>query len=194
MTRLRDRIAAQIEADGPISVADYMALCLFDPEAGYYTNRDPFGTEGDFVTAPEISQMFGELIGVWLRIAWDAIGRPLPVTIAEIGPGRGTLMKDVLRALSRLAPDLVEQADFALIETSPRLAEVQRKTLTGATARIGWHTAVEALPVAPLIIIGNELFDAIPIRQYVKSGGKWRERSVGLDDRGKLTFLGKSVV
>lgn len=126
MTRLKDRIAALIEVNGPISVADYMALCLFDPDGGYYTDREPFGAAGDFITAPEISQMFGELVAVWLRAAWDAIGCPSPVTMAEIGPGRGTLMKDTLRALSRLDPRFTADAGIAMIETSPRLADIQR--------------------------------------------------------------------
>lgn len=189
MTALKTRIAALIEAGGPLSVADYMALSLFDPQDGYYTTREPFGTAGDFTTAPEISQMFGELVGVWIRLAWEALGRPLPVLIAEIGPGRGTLMKDVLRTLGRLAPELVSHARFALIETSPRLAGIQRETLSAASAAIEWHASVDTLPQLPLIIVGNELFDAIPIRQFVKTNGRWRERCVGLDAGGELQFV-----
>lgn len=189
MTTLRERIAALIAATGPISIADYMALCLFDPENGYYTTREPFGVAGDFVTAPEISQMFGELIGIWIRAAWDAVGRPIPVTIAEIGPGRGTLMKDMLRTLGRLDPALASQADFALIEASLRLTDVQKKTLAQSEARISWHQSLDTLPDTSLIIIGNELFDAIPMRQYVRSAGQWRERAIGLDDAGNLAFI-----
>ncbi len=189
MTTLKERIRRLIAANGPISVADYMALCLFDPEDGYYTNREPFGVAGDFTTAPEISQMFGELVAVWLRTAWHAIGRPLPVTIAEIGPGRGTLMKDILRTLSKLDPSLVAQASFAMIETSPRLADIQKETLAGQQASIDWHQSIETLPANPLVIVGNELFDAIPIRQFVRAGAKWRERVVGLNDAGDLHFL-----
>jgi SAM-dependent MidA family methyltransferase len=189
MTRLKERIAALIQVSGPISVAEYMALCLFDPEDGYYTNREPFGVEGDFVTAPEISQMFGELVGVWLRAAWDAIGQPLPVTVAEIGPGRGTLMKDVLRTLSRLGPGFSVEADFAMIETSPRLVEIQKETLGPVGAGAQWHASVDSLAPQPLLIVGNELFDAVPIRQYVRAGSKWRERAVGLDEAGGLTFV-----
>ena len=133
MNRLAQKIARQIEAAGPISIADYMTLCLFDPQDGYYTTREPFGAEGDFITAPEISQMFGELVAVWLVDAWQASGRPLPVTIAEIGPGRGTLMKDIVRTIGRLAPDLKAGAAFALIELSPRLSAIQQATLRGAT-------------------------------------------------------------
>jgi len=189
MTTLKQRIERLIAANGPVSVAEYMALCLFDPEDGYYTNREPFGVAGDFTTAPEISQMFGELVAVWLHTAWQAIGRPLPVTLAEIGPGRGTLMKDILRTLAKLDPALVTQASFAMIETSPRLAEIQKKTLAGHQARIDWHQSIETLPDNPLVIVGNELFDAIPIRQFVRANGKWRERMVGLNDAGELHFL-----
>jgi SAM-dependent MidA family methyltransferase len=189
MTRLKQRIVSLIEVNGPISIADYMALCLFDPTDGYYTNREPFGAQGDFVTAPEISQMFGELVGVWLKAAWEAIGRPVPVTVAEIGPGRGTLMKDVLRTLSRLDGSLAAKADFAMIETSPRLADIQKETLGSAGARVRWHESVNSLASQPLLIVGNELFDAIPIRQYVCAGGRWRERAVGLDPKGILTFV-----
>jgi SAM-dependent MidA family methyltransferase len=189
MTRLKERIVRLIEAAGPIPVGDYMATCLFDPEHGYYSTREPFGRRGDFITAPEVSQMFGELIGVWVRLAWDAIGRPAPLTIAEIGPGRGTLMKDMLRSLERLDPALVSQAEFALIETSERLVAAQKETLRNSRARIAWHASVEELGATPLIIVGNEIFDAIPIRQYVLRGGRWRERTVGLNERGKLAFV-----
>ena len=178
-----------IEANGPLPVADYMVLCLFDPDDGYYTTRQPFGAAGDFTTAPEISQMFGELIGVWALSAWQAIGRPLPVTLAEIGPGRGTLMRDVLRTLDRLDPALAEAATIVMIETSPNLTELQKTTLADRAERIAWRQTIAELPAQPLIIIGNELFDAIPIRQYVKVAGRWRERAIGLDDAGGLRFM-----
>ena len=189
MTRLSKRIAGLIEAAEPLPISQYMAICLFDPEAGYYTTREPFGRSGDFITAPEVSQMFGELVAVWLRIAWEAVGRPSQVTFAEIGPGRGTLMKDVLRTLAQLDPALMARADFAMIEASARLAGIQKKTLHGTSARINWHETVDTLPESSLIIVGNELFDAIPIRQFVKSAGSWRERAVGLDHAGGLTFV-----
>ncbi len=188
MSGLRDRIARLIEAAGPMSVADYMALCLFDPDAGYYTTRQPFGVDGDFTTAPEISQIFGELIGVWAYSAWTALGRPVPVTIAEIGPGRGTLMKDVLRTLARLDAGLVSRASFALVEISPKLAAVQRATLGRHDADISWHQTIDTLPSAPLMVVANELFDAIPIRQFMLTGGHWRERCIGLDEAQQLCF------
>jgi SAM-dependent MidA family methyltransferase len=189
VTPLAERIAGLIEASGPIGVADYMMLCLFDPAYGYYTTREPFGADGDFTTAPEISQMFGELVGIWIFRAWQSAGKPSPVTIAEIGPGRGTLMKDVLRTLGRLDPALARNAQFALVETSPRLTDIQKRALGGTNAQIAWHTDFETLSPAPLILVGNELFDALPIRQYVKTASGWRERVIGLDKDGKLVFM-----
>ncbi len=189
MTRLKTRIVDLIGALGPLPVNEYMALCLFDPSDGYYTTREPFGAEGDFVTAPEISQMFGELVAVWLYQAWSAIGRPLPVTIAEIGPGRGTLMKDILRTLARLDPTLAAGASFALIETSPRLIEIQKRTLAGSSAEVSWHETIATLPQAPLLIVGNELFDAVPIRQFIRADAGWRERMIGLDVLDELSFF-----
>lgn len=189
MTRLKERIVDLIEAVGPMPVDEYMALCLFDPQNGYYTTREPFGASGDFVTAPEISQMFGELVAVWLYQAWQGAGRPLPATFAEIGPGRGTLMKDMLRTWSRIDPALTAKASFALIETSPRLVEIQRETLAGQSADLTWHQMIDTLPRQPLFIVGNELFDAVPIRQFVHSGESWRERMVGLDDKEELRFF-----
>lgn len=189
MTRLKDRIIGLIGATGPIPVSEFMALCLFDPEEGYYTTREPFGAAGDFITAPEISQMFGELVAVWLYQAWQGAGRPLPATFAEIGPGRGTLMKDMLRTWSRLDPALVSGAAFAMVETSPRLAEIQQRTLAGQNAALSWHQTIDNLPRQPLFIVGNELFDAVPIRQFVYVGTAWRERVVGLDGADQLHFF-----
>jgi SAM-dependent MidA family methyltransferase len=189
MTRLETRIVELISALGPIPVSEYMALCLFDPRDGYYTTREPFGTQGDFTTAPEISQMFGELIAVWLYEAWLAIGRPMPITVAEIGPGRGTLMKDMLRTLSRLDGKFVQDAAFAMVEVSPRLAEIQKKTLAGAPATPDWHENIDTLAKTPLLIVGNELFDAIPTRQFIRTEKGWRERMIGLDDDDRLRFF-----
>jgi len=195
MTRLGERIAALIRATGPISVADYMALCLFDPDDGYYTTREPFGAKGDFVTAPEISQMFGELVAVWLVQAWQAAGEPLPATFAEIGPGRGTLMRDMARVVRRIAPRLSEGATFALVEASPRLASVQEETLAQSGLRFEWHGTVETLPGQPLYIVGNEIFDALPFRQFVRQDGRWLERAIGLDDDGAFRFgIGAATV
>jgi SAM-dependent MidA family methyltransferase len=189
LSRLEDRIARLIEANGPLTVADYMAICLYDPDDGYYTTREPFGVAGDFVTAPEVSQMFGELVAVWLLAVWRALGKPLPTTLAEIGPGRGTLMKDMLRALGRVGPEFAARAGIAMVEKSPRLAAIQNATLGTDAARIEWHGSLDGLPGEPLFVVANELFDAIPIRQYVKSEGQWRERAVGLNEAGGLVFV-----
>jgi SAM-dependent MidA family methyltransferase len=189
MTALGRRIAADIAAHGPISVADYMARCLYDPDHGYYTTREPIGAKGDFTTAPEVSQMFGELVAVWLCSVWRAQGAPLPATLAEVGPGRGTLMKDVLRTLRRLDPRLAAGADLAMVETSPRLAEVQRGTLGAEATRMRWYKQVDDLPAQPLFLVANELLDAIPARQFVRAPDGWRERMVGLGDDGRLHFV-----
>ncbi|UUP16340.1 class I SAM-dependent methyltransferase [Nitratireductor thuwali] len=188
-TPLEKKIVRLIGAAGPMSVADYMAHCLFDPEHGYYTTREPFGAEGDFTTAPEISQMFGELVAVWLYGAWKAAGAPQGPVLAEIGPGRGTLMTDMIRTLVRLDADFAADARFAMVEASPRLTAVQRKTLEGAPAAPEWFSRIEDLPPGPLFIVGNELFDAIPIRQAVKTEEGWRERVIGLDETGALRFM-----
>ncbi len=188
MTPLGERVAALIAAGGPISVSEYFALCLSDPAHGYYMSRDPFGRAGDFTTAPEISQMFGELVGVWLASAWRALGKPARPLIAEIGPGRGTLANDIARTLDKVEPALRRLARFKLIETSERLRQVQATTLRGM-GRFDWHASIDELPHEPLLIVGNEFFDAIPIRQYVKSNGGWRERMVGLDEDGRLALV-----
>lgn len=190
MTALKARLVDLIEALGPISVAEYMSYCLFDKQHGYYTTRDPFGRDGDFTTAPEISQMFGELIGAWLVSTWRQLGRHETPVFAEIGPGRGTLAKDIARTMDRLEPGLRSRTDFDLIETSPRLNLVQATTLQGTGGTFNWHKTIDELPQGrPLFIVGNELFDAVPVRQYVKTEGGWRERLVDIDSDEKLHFI-----
>jgi NADH dehydrogenase [ubiquinone] 1 alpha subcomplex assembly factor 7 len=257
MTPLGREIAGLIEQEGPIDVARYMALCLGHPVHGYYATRDPFGAGGDFTTAPEISQMFGELIGLWCAAVWAQMGAPERVALIELGPGRGTLMADMLR-VAKAAPGFREAIEVVLVETSPTLRQVQARTL--ADADVCWAATVEealaALPPPPLrgrvgagggagstatpeprqthspssappppptpprkgegrtapstsddpasaastairddagralpaIIIANEFFDALPIRQFLRTPDGWRERLVGLDDHGALTF------
>ena len=192
MTALKDRLMARIALTGPMSVADYFAACLFDPAHGYYTTRDPFGAQGDFTTAPEISQLFGELMGLALAQAWLDQGAPAPFTLAECGPGRGTLMADVLRVLA-LRPAALAGVTPHLVETSARLREVQRETLAArAPAPVNapcWHDSANGLPEdAPLLVVANEFFDALPIRQHVLNAGQWRERCIGIDDAGALAF------
>lgn len=181
---LKDRLIARIRQDGPLSLADYMADCLMHPSLGYYATRDPFGAAGDFTTAPEISQMFGELIGLALAQAWLDQGRPSPFTLAELGPGRGTLMADALRA-TRGVPGFAEAARVILVEASPKLRAVQAETLTGHDP--DWADGAADLPEAPLFLVANEFFDALPIRQFIRAGDGWVERRVGLEN-GALAF------
>ncbi|WP_322988111.1 class I SAM-dependent methyltransferase [Hoeflea sp.] len=188
MTPLAQKIIRIIEQGGPLRISDYFALCLADPEHGYYQAREPFGRSGDFITAPEISQLFGEMIGVFLVHAWQAQASPENVRIVEIGPGRGTLMSDALRVVSRLAPELFATATIHMVETSERLRDVQRQTLVRIKDRITWHKAFEEIPDGFTLMVANELFDAIPIHQFVKTAEGFRERMVGLDDAGQLTF------
>ncbi|TMV42427.1 class I SAM-dependent methyltransferase, partial [Thioclava sp. BHET1] len=169
----------------PISVADYMAECLLHPRHGYYSTRDPFGAAGDFITAPEISQMFGEMVGLCLAAGWIAQGRPARITLAELGPGRGTLMADILRA-TRGVPGFHAAADVHLVEASATLRARQLETLAGT--QVQWADHADDLPRgAPLFLVANEFFDALPIRQFQRSGPGWRERLVGLQE-GALCF------
>lgn len=178
MTRIEHRIRDRIAADGPIPVAEFMALATGDPVDGYYATRDPFGAAGDFITAPEISQVFGELIGLWCAVAWQQMGAPGRVVLAELGPGRGTLMADAIRAAGT-APAFLEAAEIHLVETSPALRARQRETL-GATATV-WHDHLDDVPPGPILLIANEFFDALPIEQFVRTDDGWRRRCVGLD-------------
>lgn len=188
MTPLADLLAARIAASGPITLADYMADCLLHPQHGYYATRDPFGAAGDFTTAPEISQIFGELLGLSLAQAWLDQGSPA-FTLAELGPGRGTLMADVLRA-TRGIPGFHAAARVHLVEASATLRAVQRRTL--GDHAVTWADSVQDLPDhTPLFLLANEFFDALPIRQFTRVGQGWAETVVGLRD-GRLR-LGRSA-
>jgi NADH dehydrogenase [ubiquinone] 1 alpha subcomplex assembly factor 7 len=187
MSALEDYLRDLIVQDGPLTLERYMGLALGHPTMGYYTTRDPFGAAGDFTTAPEISQMFGELIGLWAAETWVAMGAPPRLHLVEIGPGRGTLMQDALRAAS-VAPAFARVIEAHLVETSPVLAKAQRETLAGASAPVSWHSAIETIPPGPAIVLANEFFDALPVRHYVSHAGAWRERLVGLDAQNRFTF------
>ncbi|NIA71942.1 class I SAM-dependent methyltransferase [Pelagibius litoralis] len=192
---LIDEIVKRIERQGPLSIADYMALCLTHPTEGYYMKGDPFGAPratgddfgGDFVTAPEISQMFGELIGLWLADCWLRLGSPSPCLLVELGPGRGTLMADVLRAC-RAVPDFLEAADIQLVEVSPSLRRIQRENLPGQA--VTWIDSLAELPDAPFLLVANEFFDALAIRQFEKTAAGWAERRVGLAENGRSLAFG----
>ncbi|KAA2315176.1 class I SAM-dependent methyltransferase [Pseudooceanicola sediminis] len=169
---LLDRIAQ----DGPLRLSDYMADCLLHPRYGYYTTRDPLGAAGDFTTAPEISQMFGELIGLSLAQSWLDQGAPSPFTLAELGPGRGTLMADILRA-TRGVPGFHAAMTLLLVEVSPTLRRAQKATLKGQD--VAWRDRLGDMPDAPLFLVANEFFDALPIRQFVRADDiLWQERRV----------------
>jgi NADH dehydrogenase [ubiquinone] 1 alpha subcomplex assembly factor 7 len=182
---LRDRLTAQISAGGPISVAQYMTACLHDPDFGYYATRPAIGADGDFLTAPMVSQMFGELLGVWAASAWELMGRPDEVRLIEMGPGDGTLMGDILKTVSH-APGFLEAADVWLVETSAPLRALQGERLGEL---VQWAQSLAEVPEgAPTILIANELLDCLPARQFVRTPIGWAEQVVGLDADGELTF------
>lgn len=183
---LRERLARQIRESGPITVAQYMTACLHDPGFGYYATRPALGEAGDFVTAPLVSQMFGELIGVWAASAWALMGEPAPVRLVEMGPGDGTLMSDILRA-ARHAPGFLDAADLWLVETSEPLRAAQRGKLGD---QVSWAASLAEVPAgAPLIFVANELLDCVPARQFLRTSIGWAERLVGLDAAGDLVFV-----
>ena len=187
MTPIEQRVRERIAQAGPIPIAEYMAIALGDPSHGYYRRRDPLGAGGDFVTAPEISQVFGELIGLWCAVTWRAMGAPDPVRLVELGPGRGTLMADALRAACA-APELLAAADLHLVETSPALKQRQHDAL--AAARPTWHESFTEVLDGPCLVIANEFFDALPVEQFVRTAEGWRRRCVGIDDaEGTLCFV-----
>jgi NADH dehydrogenase [ubiquinone] 1 alpha subcomplex assembly factor 7 len=186
-TLLSARLKERIARHGPISVVDYMEACLADKHAGYYPSRQPIGADEDFITAPEVSQIFGELIGLWAIAVWQSMGMPKPVVVAELGPGRGTLMADALRAW-RSVPAFGDSVTVALIETSPVLREVQRTALHGAEIPIRWHDRLEAAAPGPLIVVANEFLDALPVRQLIWRGHVWHERCVRIAATGNLAF------
>ncbi|MGA8170244.1 MAG: SAM-dependent methyltransferase [Methylocystis sp.] len=215
MNALAREIAEIIAQEGPITLERYMSLCLQHPRHGYYMKRDPFGAEGDFITAPEISQMFGEMLGVWIGEAWAAAGKPADARLVELGPGRGVLMSDVLR-VGRVAPGFLDAISVDLVETSPVLRDLQERTLETSPAPIYWRAEIGEIPNAPLFILANEFFDALPARHFVRTAresplesarrpglamtnpgaegvfpdalGGWRERTIGLDASGELAF------
>ncbi|WP_371826840.1 class I SAM-dependent methyltransferase [Microvirga sp. VF16] len=182
MKPLKDILREMIALEGPITVERYMSLCL----RHYYATRDPLGSGGDFTTAPEISQMFGELIGLWMLEVWNGMGRPAPCRLVELGPGRGTLMADLLRA-TKLLPDFKNAATVHLVETSPSLRRKQQEALTPSGFSLHWHDRIEDVPSGPTLLVANEFFDALPVRQFVGTERGWCERLVGLDDE-RLIF------
>ncbi len=184
---LETEIRRLIAAAGPMPLAEYMALCLSDREHGYYTNHDPFGARGDFITAPEVSQMFGEMIGLWMAAVWKQMGSPENLRIIELGPGRGTMLKDALRA-AKVLPNFLEAAVIHLVEISPALEAQQQRTLEALPMPIYWHPSLADVPPGIAIVVANEFFDALPIHQAVKTEQGWHERRIDIESTGRLAF------
>ncbi|MEC8578995.1 MAG: SAM-dependent methyltransferase, partial [Pseudomonadota bacterium] len=187
MSKLKAKLAAQIQANGPLSLADYMDAALSDPEEGYYMRRAPFGKPhdggGDFTTAPEISQMFGELVGAWCLDLWARSGPPQPVNLVELGPGRGTLMADICRTTGQNS-DFTQHLNVHFVETSRTLRAKQKQRVPNAS----WHDSIATLPKnAMMLVIANEFFDALPITQYARTQTGWREITVSLENN-ELAF------
>jgi NADH dehydrogenase [ubiquinone] 1 alpha subcomplex assembly factor 7 len=176
MTALKTLLIKRIAMGGPITLADYMAECLMHPNHGYYQQQRVFGRDGDFITAPRVSQMFGEMLGLWCADRWHAMGRPARFNLIELGPGRGTLMADMLRA-TKAVPGFGTAARVCFVEESERLSALQAEKVPGAP----WHKRLSDVPTGPSILMANEFFDALPIHQFEKKGGKWLERGVGFE-------------
>lgn len=180
---LRQRLIEHIRETGPMTVAEFMSACLYDPRDGYYTTRPSIGGAGaDFITAPEASQMFGELIGLWCAHEWDLLGKPA-FNLIELGPGRGVLMRDALRATQRIE-GFHDAANIVFVEVSASLRDEQADRVPNAE----WAARLEDAPPGPSLIIGNEFLDCLPIRQFLRDEDGWREKLVGLDEAEQLTF------
>ena len=177
----------RIAGEGPLPLEDYMAEVLGHPEHGYYMSGDPLGRTGDFVTAPEVSQMFGELVGVWCASVWRMMGSPENVRLVELGPGRGTMMVDALRA-ANVMPGFRAAMVVHLVEVSPTLRQRQQETLQALDVPVLWHESFDEVPDGPVIVLANEFFDALAVHQAVKQINGWYERMVGIDHNGELAF------
>lgn len=189
MSPLKTRLITRITAEGPMNIAAFMGACLFDPTHGFYPTRDPLGADGDFITAPEISQMFGEILGLWCVQSWRDMGRPERLQLIELGPGRGIMMSDILRA-AKVDRAFLKAINVTLVEASPALEMIQGKTLANAPCPVSWAGSLAEAPGGPSLVIGNEFLDCLPIRQFVKKEGGFYERVVAInpDDKTGLIF------
>ena len=176
-TKIRDRI----KADGPLAVSEFMEIALGDPNHGYYRTRDPLGKAGDFITSPEISQVFGEIVGLWCAVTWQNTGAAGNIHLVELGPGRGTLMADILRTAQNVMPAFTEAIDVHLVETGKVLRQQQQEALNGYS--VDWHDRFETVPPGPVLIVANEFFDALPIDQYIMTREGWQERRITTDQK-----------
>lgn len=184
---LETHLRSLISENGPLSIATFMTEALNHPLYGYYHTRDPFGVKGDFTTSPEICQIFGELIGAWLAFQWQEMGEPKDVALVELGPGRGTLAKDLLRGTENI-PGFHDAIELHLIDTSDYLKKIQKETLAEASVKIHWHQSFDEIPQKPMLLIANELFDALPVHQYILTDKGWCERKVGINDEETFFF------
>lgn len=188
-TPLALKLKERIRREGPLPVSQYMLHCLLDEDHGFYTSSTAIGRDGHFITAPEISQVFGELVGLWSAVVWQQLGSPAPFSLIELGPGRGTMIRDMLRA-TRIVAGFHAACRVELVEASEALREVQSGTLADAGVPIRWFTDEAGLNSenGPAIVIGNEFLDAAFVVQDVKVPGGWAERVVNLDSRGRIVF------
>lgn len=192
-TPLKSRIIKHIKTSGSLPLAEYMHWCMADPTNGYYANQEAIGSKGDFITAPEISQMFGEMIGIWAVETWESLGKPSPFNLVELGPGKGTLMSDLLR-IGNAVPDFLKAAEVQMIETSEKLIKSQKQTLREYDI-INWHKSIKDIPNQPTLIIANEFLDVLPVRQYVKTNDEWREHAINVDENDELVWtLGTGIL
>jgi NADH dehydrogenase [ubiquinone] 1 alpha subcomplex assembly factor 7 len=187
ITPLEAEIRRRITLAGPMPVRQYMDLCLSHPVHGYYTTHDPLGREGDFITAPEVSQVFGELLGLWAASTWHQMGQPENVRLVELGPGRGTMMLDALRAM-QVVPAFRAAVVLHMIEINPTLQQRQQQALAAVDIPVMWHQNFDEVPDGPVIVLANELFDALPVNQAIKQFNGWYERVVEIDADSKLVF------
>lgn len=189
MNEIERHIRQHIRLNGPMSVSTFFHVALSGRADSYYARRDPIGATGDFITSPEISQVFGECIGAWCVDVWEQLGSPDAFNLVELGPGRGTLMSDILRS-GRVRPAFLQGAQVALVETSPYLTQVQRACLSAfGGVSLCWHTSIDDVPAGmPTIVVSNEFFDALPARQFIRSEGRWLERVIALDAEDRLVF------
>jgi NADH dehydrogenase [ubiquinone] 1 alpha subcomplex assembly factor 7 len=186
-TPLEDEIRRRIALAGPMPVRQYMDLCLNHPVHGYYTTHDPLGRDGDFITAPEVSQVFGELLGLWAASTWHQMGQPENVRLVELGPGRGTMMLDALRA-AHVVPAFRSAIVVHMVEISPALQQRQQQAMATLDVPVLWHRTFDEVPDGPVIVLANELFDALPVNQAIKQFNGWYERVIEVDADGKLAF------
>lgn len=187
-TPLATKLKAQIAGDGPMTIAAFMDACLNDAEFGYYRTQTAIGREGDFITAPEISQIFGEIIGLWAAVTWQQMGAPERFNLIEMGPGRGTLMHDALRAAVVL-PEFLDAAQVQLVECNPVLIATQKALLEAPGLNVSWHDDLSTIPEGPSLLIGNEYLDTVRVGQAVKGENGIHQRMVGIDEAGTLQFI-----